>query len=338
MNSLTRRLLATSLLVLLLFGLLTGLALELASVRNAELAEQDRLRGLVYGLLGAADPEPDGGLSVAEPLLPAAELRQPGSGVEAVLWDADGQAVWRSPSVLGERPPPPNPPAVGDFRFARVRSTEGVEIFRLLFGLSWLHEDGVERRYLLSVRQDVAPFEARRQGFRRTLWLWLGLFTLVLLAIQALVLRWGLRPLRALDGELAAIRRGQAERVVGRYPVELQPLGDGFNALLAHERAQQGRYRDALRDLEERARERVQDVYHHHGIERREEALALVDDRRQPHLARSAAGQAADRADPERAVQGLPRQVDRLPDRDGCRIHAAAGAGRPDGVVRQPAG
>ena len=86
MNSLSRRLLAASLLGLLLFVLLTGFSLEQASVRNAELAEQDRLRGLVYGLLGAAEPQPGGGLSVAEGLLPEAELRQPGSGVEASQW------------------------------------------------------------------------------------------------------------------------------------------------------------------------------------------------------------------------------------------------------------
>ena len=91
MNSLTRRLLTASLLVALLFALLTGVSLELAAVRNAELAEQDRLRGLVYGLLGAAEPVPGGGLDVADALLPEAELRQPDSGVEAVLWDADLQ-------------------------------------------------------------------------------------------------------------------------------------------------------------------------------------------------------------------------------------------------------
>ena len=43
-------------------------------------------------------------------------------------------------------------------------------------------------------------------------------------------------------------------------------------------KALQQRYRDALRKLEERARGRVEDTYHHHGIERREDELALVDD------------------------------------------------------------
>jgi len=47
--------------------------------------------------------------------------------------------------------------------------------------------------------------------------------------------RVGLQPLFALRREVAAVRTGQAERVSGAYPSELQPLAEELNALVAHD-------------------------------------------------------------------------------------------------------
>jgi signal transduction histidine kinase len=46
--------------------------------------------------------------------------------------------------------------------------------------------------------------------------------------------RVGLRPLFELRHEVASVRRGKAERLVGAYPVELVPLAEELNALVAH--------------------------------------------------------------------------------------------------------
>jgi signal transduction histidine kinase len=46
--------------------------------------------------------------------------------------------------------------------------------------------------------------------------------------------RVGLRPLFALQEEVAAVRRGKALRLAGTYPSELQPLAQELNALVAH--------------------------------------------------------------------------------------------------------
>jgi signal transduction histidine kinase len=46
--------------------------------------------------------------------------------------------------------------------------------------------------------------------------------------------RVGLNPLFALRREVAAVRRGKAERVGRSYPTELSPLADELNALMAH--------------------------------------------------------------------------------------------------------
>jgi len=46
--------------------------------------------------------------------------------------------------------------------------------------------------------------------------------------------RLGLRPLFALQEEVAGVRRGKLQRLEGHYPSELQPLAQELNALVAH--------------------------------------------------------------------------------------------------------
>jgi signal transduction histidine kinase len=55
-----------------------------------------------------------------------------------------------------------------------------------------------------------------------------------LIAAIVLQVRVGLRPLFELRREVAAVRRGKAERLAGAYPQELTPLSEELNALVAH--------------------------------------------------------------------------------------------------------
>ena len=73
--------------------------------------------------------------------------------------------------------------------------------------------------------------------------------SLLLLAAQSLILRWGLSPLRHVADELTRLEQGQQEQIEGDYPTEVRRLTDNLNTLVTHERAQQKRYRDALADL-----------------------------------------------------------------------------------------
>jgi len=64
-----------------------------------------------------------------------------------------------------------------------------------------------------------------------------------------MVLRWGLRPLRKLIGELHGIEGGTQGQIDAPYPHELTPLTGALNAMIRHERSQLQRYRNALGDL-----------------------------------------------------------------------------------------
>src|SRR5208282_2805524 len=74
---------------------------------------------------------------------------------------------------------------------------------------------------------------------------------IALLGSTALAVRFGLRPLRVLRERLAAIRRGEAERISGEFPQDVAPLAAEVNLLL-----------DANRGVVERARTQVGNLAH----------------------------------------------------------------------------
>jgi signal transduction histidine kinase len=61
----------------------------------------------------------------------------------------------------------------------------------------------------------------------------LALFILVLVATSIVQLRYGLKPLRQLGKDLATIRNGDVQSLPDGQPVELAPLADQINALIA---------------------------------------------------------------------------------------------------------
>ncbi|MGI9302741.1 MAG: ATP-binding protein [Gammaproteobacteria bacterium] len=248
MNSLKARLLLTATLVLLIFIVFTGLALDRAFHSSAEQAVRDRLQGLVYALLGAAEIDSDGAVAVAEGELPDERLQQPDSGLYQVVMDNDSRLLWRSPSLLGKLPLAAVP-GVGEWSFQRVGATSGPELFTLAFGVNWTVSDAHHYRLTFAVAEDVLAFKRQLQGFRRTLFGWLIASAAVLLLVQLFVLAWGMAPIRQFVTELRGIEAGDKGQIETHYPAELRPLANGLNALLRHERNQQTRYRNALADL-----------------------------------------------------------------------------------------
>ncbi len=72
------------------------------------------------------------------------------------------------------------------------------------------------------------------QGFMIRTAILLAVLGAALLAAVILQVRIGLRPVFELRREVADLRKGRAERVVARYPAELEPLAQELNALVAH--------------------------------------------------------------------------------------------------------
>ena len=119
MRSLRLRLLAwTSLLLAASFALLAPV-IDSSFEAALEQAQRDLLESQIYTLLAVAEPG-DGESLVLPPDMPETRLNSPGSGLYAVIRDAQGEPVWRSASAVGLDigPAPPLPEAGARRRLA----------------------------------------------------------------------------------------------------------------------------------------------------------------------------------------------------------------------------
>lgn len=246
MRSLRARLILSVSLVLIASVLLTTLALERAFRDAARSAREERLLAQLYLLMAAAEEE-DGRLVLPEEL---AEPRFsfPGSGLAAWIFDETGALVWQSHSALDALQPEWAHLAPGESRVAERKDGGGSGSLVAAFGVSWA-TGPVPVDYTFAVAEDLDILRGEVTEFRASLWRWLGATALLTLAVLGVTLRWGLRPLRRVAAEVAAVESGRQPRILGRYPPELHRLTDNLNALLAQERARQERLDHALGNL-----------------------------------------------------------------------------------------
>ena len=245
--SLNKRMILSASFVLAIFIVLTAWGLDRAFYDSARSARQERLLGQLYLLIAAAEVDSKGRLSVPV-TLSEARFSMPGSGLYAFVTDRNGTRVWNSISALGQAAPFATKLAAGNKRFEKRADQIGNIYFVQSLGVNWAV--GQQHfAFTFSVSEDLAEFNAQIYQYRQSLWGWLAALAVLLLLVQAAVLRWGLRPLRVVARDLNAIESGRQEKLQGNYPKEIKPLTDSLNSLIQHEHAQQIRYRNALSDL-----------------------------------------------------------------------------------------
>lgn len=90
------------------------------------------------------------------------------------------------------------------------------------------------RAFRLLVAADESQMAEPARRFNGMLWLALGLLGagLALAAVTQVLV--AMAPLKRLHGALAAVRSGQAQRLEGHFPGEVQPLVEEFNSVLAN--------------------------------------------------------------------------------------------------------
>jgi two-component system sensor histidine kinase PhoQ len=246
-RSLNARLTLSAAVVLAVFIALAALALERAFRESARSARHERLLAQVYLLMAAAEVDGKGVLGFDHPP-PEPRLELPGSGLYASVLDGSGAAVWRSRSHLSTHTPLGTALSAGVQEFSEARGDDGLDYFTQSFGVRWTTPGG-SFPFTFSVSEELSAYREQLAAYRCTLWTGLGAMAALLLLAQWLLLRWGLRPLRHVAGELSQLEQGRRGRIEGDYPAEIQRLTDSLNGVLAQERAQQKRYRDALADL-----------------------------------------------------------------------------------------
>ncbi len=245
-NSLAFRLLAIASIWSILGLAGGGWALSSLFTRSAEGNFDTRLDADLDSVIAAADRDAEGKLNVAQsfvdprfanafsgwywqvtPLDP-----QPVSG-ETLLRST---SLWDQSLKLGP-PPPLGVPRMGYTigpRKKRLRYIENVvSIPDERLAASLTQKPG-EHRYRFSVAGDVSDVEAEISTFNITLWWATIILGVGLLSAMFVQVRLGLAPLGRVSHALAAIREGRADHLEGDFPVEIKPLADELNALVAH--------------------------------------------------------------------------------------------------------
>ena len=247
-STLAGRLLAASSVLLVVFLSVTAGALDVAFRESSERAMRDLLRSRVLGLLAAAELGPGGEVAMRGDL-PEERLVRPGSGLYARILDAGGRETWRSPSLVAGGLPGAAPVAPGEAVYDRVEAEAGTPLARLRFGVAWELESGEVAPLTVSVAESLEAYNADLARFRREIGTWFAGLGLALLAVQAWLLTFLLRPLRQAEREIGEMEDGGRERLSDGYPSELEALTSRLNALVASERSRAARYRATLDDL-----------------------------------------------------------------------------------------
>jgi signal transduction histidine kinase len=176
--------------------------------------------------------------------------------------------------------------------------------------------------YSSAVAGDAAEIDKDLAEFRMMLIAALGVLGLGLVVATLFQVRFGLSPLRAIRHDLAAIRSGEAERLEGELPTEIEPLQQELNALI-----------QSNREIVDRARTHVGNLAHAlktplsvitNEARERDDPLAskvveqaeLMRTQITHHLDRARvaarAGAIGDTTDVDGVLKGLKRALDRI--------------------------
>lgn len=247
-----RQLLGAS-LGLVAFLALAGYALDRAFIDTAESNLRQRLRSYALAYAAKGDFARSGDF-IPPYEMPDPRFDMPGSGLYAELVLPSGH--WGSPSAQGPLLPEGGMLEAGTEHFegplpiTEINGKQG-QAYRYGYGLIGGADQGsaAEFRYTIYILEDTTSLGRQVAVFRKALWRYLGSAGLILLLLQAVVLRWSLRPLRRVIDELKRVQRGLASRMSERHPRELEPLTESINAFIESERENLDRQRNTLADL-----------------------------------------------------------------------------------------
>ena len=249
MYSLSRRLLISVSVLLLLFFGVTIAVLDSAFSRSQEQAQRDILDGQLVGLLAAAEEGNSHNL-----IIPAYRLREPrfdqvGSGLYGHLRDGDGKVLWYSDSALGLELPAGEFPELGIHLSAREALPDGTPLATLSLAVEWEFDDGSTQVFIFKVAESLDSINAQIARFRGQLFGWFAAVAVVMLLAFSFLLRGLMKPLRRIETEIQEIEEGGRASLSDRFPTELTGVARNMNLLIDSERARSDRYRYTLDNL-----------------------------------------------------------------------------------------
>ena len=220
---------------------------------GAERGFRDLLRAQLYNVINSVSLMEDGRLE-GIPQLGDLRFSQPGSGWYWIVNIIGNGPSERLESVsLGERTVAPVSTDVVPFndRYERIyRSTDSTgEAVMVAETEVLLGDNGEIARFRVTGNMDALDDDV--SAFSRQLVLFLVVFGIGSLLVNAIAILFGLRPLDSIRRSLEEIRAGKTESLDGSFPREIAPLTGEVNALI-----------DNNRRIIERARMQVGNLAH----------------------------------------------------------------------------
>jgi len=255
LNSLAFRLFATAAVWAFLVLPAAGLIIDYVHKRDVKQAFDARLDQLLTIItifsIDHGGPEPRVPRNVGEPLF---ELSNSGWYWQITPLDSSPGKRLISASLASEELPLPSSVGVNPdplnlrWHFARGPVGEPLRVVETVYNAG---DDENPRFYSYVVAGNLEFAETRISSFRYPLALSLAIAGLGLVLSTFLQVRFGLLPLRAIEKRLAAIRSGEAQKLEGTPPAEIEPLQTELNALI-----------QSNQDIIERARTQVGNLAH----------------------------------------------------------------------------
>ena len=251
--SLRARSLLLTLVALLIFLPSVLFTLERAYVSSLEQAKYNELKLMSLAMI--TEFELDSDATIMPQQLFEEQLNLPGSGYMAyIIWN--NRVVWRSLSSLDYRDPTTvDTPAVGSEEFttyALTRITEPMPVtqppFYYAFSAEYENNGNFDPVTFL-VFNEQFEFQQERRVFLKTLWQWLGVLSIGLLALIVFITQRVLAPVNSIISNVEAAEKGNISRLTDTYPPELESLKNSINQLLESEAQQRERYKNSLGDL-----------------------------------------------------------------------------------------
>ena len=205
--------------------------------------------------------------------LPDPKYRRPDSGA---YWrvSENGRTALRSRSLWdGDITPAPSSHLSPTGSAVEQRGPNGTTVYMMERDVT-IEGGGAPRVFQLAVALDTGAVSKLRESFANQVIVALALIGAALSFGAWLQSSFGLRPLKKLRRELALVNNGVRSRLASRFPLEVAPLANDLNRLLARQE-----------DLVRKARERAGDLAHGlktpltilHGAARRAEEKGDVE-------------------------------------------------------------
>lgn len=218
-------------------------AFRLAAQNNFDAALQVDMDGLI----AAAEPDPNGGVMLADRFLNR-NFDRVYSGLYYQIKQSNG-AEQISRSLFDKEINPVIETVQGALSWGTAIGPENQHLRVLARKVALTQEGRSQDIYTFVVAGDMAELNRQTNQFDTTLFWSFLLLGLGLIGAILVQVKIGLLPLRQVSEALGRIRDGKARRLDGHFPTEIAPLASELNSLIQHSEEVVGRARTHVSNL-----------------------------------------------------------------------------------------